>query len=183
VCLCSHSKSIAAWRGRFATIAVWIVFAPDAVPLHLPLHRPASAVPSRRWNSPERASRFYFQSQFEASFAIFPLCLCALLVLFSAAPLPPPARNRIFHSPISLSLSFSSSSRVRSSQETRTMFARDRPFKSRFIPGIRLEIARNFVETVSSGLSCLQRLARSPTMLRNWNFTAHGSSRFYRRIL
>lgn len=30
VCSCSHSKSITALRGRFAMIAVWIVFAPDA---------------------------------------------------------------------------------------------------------------------------------------------------------
>lgn len=60
------------------------------------------------------------------------------------------------------------SSRVLESvrQETRTMFARDRLFKSRFVPGIRLEIARNFVEAISSGLF---RLVRSLTMLRNWN--------------
>lgn len=74
----------------------------------------------------------------------------------------PPRRVVIFHSPISLS---PPSSRVSALQETRTQLAPDRPFKSRFVPGIRLEIARNFVDAVSSGLSRLQRLVRSPTIL------------------
>lgn len=129
--------------------------------LYLPSRR---ATPSLRadeilWNEllvsiSSPSSRLPSQSSF---------CLCALLVL-SAAPLPPPGRNRIFHSPISLS-----SFRILESvhQETRTMFAWDRLFKSRFVPGIRLEIARNFVEAISSGLSRLQRLVRPLTMLRN----------------
>lgn len=89
------------------------------------------------------------------------LCLCALLLL-SAAPLPPPARNRIFHSPISLS----PFSRVGSPGNSDDVRSRDTLFKSRFVPGIRLEIARNFVEAVSSGLS---RLAGSLTTPRNRN--------------
>lgn len=72
------------------------------------------------------------------------------------------------HLPLAdLSLSLSSSSRVRSPGNSDELFARDRPFKSRFVPGIRLEIARNFVEAASSGLSRLQRLVKSLTMLRN----------------
>lgn len=72
------------------------------------------------------------------------------------------------HLPLAdLSLSLSSGSRVRSPGNSDELFARDRPFKSRFVPGIRLEIARNFVEAASSGLSRLQRLVKSLTMLRN----------------
>lgn len=105
------------------------------------------------------------------------------LCLFLSSP-PRHFRRRVaIASSTRRSLSLSSGSRVRSPGNSDELFARDRPFKSRFVPGIRLEIARNFVEAASSGLSRLQCLVKSLDNAAELKRELTRPTRFYRPTL
>lgn len=117
----------------FATIAVWTIFAPDVYLPFLSLSR----VPSRRWNSPERASRFYFQSR----------CL-------SSRNLPDVSRSPYSLHRVSSTLrSLSSSFRVRSRGNSDDIRSREGLLKPLFRPAFGWKLRETWTKCFSRVIS------------------------------